>query len=291
MALAFGACATDAVPTVDLSVRSDVADEAHSDSAAPLRVAVAAILSPEGNIESYGAFAEYLAQGLGRPVELVQRRTYGEINTLLASGGADLGFVCTSAYVVGHDDFGLSLLVAPEIGGEVVYRSALIVGEGSGISSMEGLRGAVFAFTDPMSLTGRMYPTSVVESLGETPETFFARTFFTYSHEEAIEAVATGVADGAGVDSLVLDYVLATDPDLPIEIVAESPDFAIPPVVASPLLSAEQRAEISTFLLELHKQGDAAAALAAMGVDRFVEIEDVAYDGARSVMMNSRLGR
>jgi phosphonate transport system substrate-binding protein len=289
--LVFGACTTDPVPNLDLSVRSDIPSPEAGTVVRPLRVAVAAILSPAGNIESYGEFGDYLGDALGRPVELLQRRTYEEINAMLASGEADIGFVCTSAYVVGHDDFGLRLLAAPEIHGETVYRSVLITPAGSGADSMAELRGAVFAFTDPMSLSGRMYPTSVVEALGETPETFFARTFFTYSHEEAIEAVASRVAGGAAVDSLVLDHVLASNPDLPIEIVAASPPFAIPPVVASPLLPAAQVEEIRSLLLGLHQQSEASAALESMGVDRFVVIDDAAYDGVRAVMSRTELGR
>lgn len=291
VSLLVGACTTHTVPTLDLSVRSDITSPASGTVVRPLRVAVAAILSPEGNIDSYGEFADFVANELGRPVELIQRRTYEEINALLASGEVDIGFVCSSAYVIGHDEFGLRLLAAPEIDGETVYRSVLIAPAGSGAGSMADFRGAVFAFTDPMSLSGRMYPTSVVEALGETPETFFSDTFFTYSHEEAIRAVAARVADGAGVDSLVLDHMLAADPALPIEIVAVSPAFAIPPVVASPLLPADQVEEIRALLLRLHDQPEAAAALEAMGVDRFVGIDDSDYSGVRVVMASTGPGR
>lgn len=50
----------------------------------PLRVAVAAIISPKGTVDSYGPLLDYLAEELrNRPVELVQRRTYGEVNNLV----------------------------------------------------------------------------------------------------------------------------------------------------------------------------------------------------------------
>jgi hypothetical protein len=40
----------------------------------PLRLAVAAIISPAGTAASYAELARYLGEKLGRPVELVQRR-------------------------------------------------------------------------------------------------------------------------------------------------------------------------------------------------------------------------
>jgi phosphonate transport system substrate-binding protein len=76
-----------------------------------------------------------------------------------------------------------------------------------------------------------MYPTYVVQQLGSSPEDFFARTFFTYSHDEAIRAVASGVADGAAVDSLVYEYAVARDPSLAekVRVIHRSPDFGIRP--------------------------------------------------------------
>ncbi|MBZ0307192.1 MAG: phosphate/phosphite/phosphonate ABC transporter substrate-binding protein, partial [Anaerolineae bacterium] len=42
----------------------------------PLRISVAAVISPKGTVESYQPLVDYLSQQLNRPVELVQRRTY-----------------------------------------------------------------------------------------------------------------------------------------------------------------------------------------------------------------------
>ena len=283
VAAACGAATTSSVQFVDFRERVDVPAEGFGE-VVPLRMAVAAILSPEGNIESYGALADYLSVKLNRPVEIVQRRTYEEINDLLKSGGVDIGFVCTSAYVKGHDEFGLRLLAAPQMAGETVYYSELIVAADSSAESMADLRGATFAFTDPISTTGRVYPTHLVELLGETPETFFGRIFFTYSHERAIEAVVERVADAAGVDSLVLDFVLTRQPDLPIKVIDRSPAFMIPPAVASPHLVARQAVEIQDLLLSMADDPEAADVLAALGVDRFIEVEDAAYDSVRDLM-------
>lgn len=250
----------------------------------PLRIAVAAILSPEGNIESYGALADYISAKLDRPVEIIQRRTYQEINDLLEAGSVDVGFVCTSAYVRGHDEFGLQLLVAPVIGSETVYYSNLIVPADSDAESMADLRGTTFAFTDPISTTGRVYPTFLVQQLGETPDTFFDSTFFTYSHERAIEAVAEEVADAAGVDSLVLDFVLARYPDLPIRVIDRSPAFMIPPAVASPKLSPRQAVQIQNILLSIADDPAATPVLVALGIERFVMVDDGAYDEVRRLI-------
>lgn len=251
----------------------------------PLRVAIAAVISPRGTIESYQLLLDYMSEKLRRPVELVQRRTYGEINDLVASGEVDVAFVCTGAYVVGKQQGGMELLVAPQVRGAALYYSYLIVPASSPATSLADLRGKVFAFTDPMSTTGRLYPTSLVQAMGETPETFFARTFFTYSHDKAILAVANQVADGAAVDSLVYDFAVSRDPSLgqKVRIIHRSPPFGTPPVVVTPSIRPQLRAELQDLLLSLPDAPEGREALAAIGVDRFVPADDRAYDTVRQL--------
>ena len=255
-------------------------------SAVPLRVAVAAVISPEGTVQSYSPLLQYLEVKLNRPIELIQRRTYLEVNDLIERGEVDVAFVCTSAYVEGHDTFGMELLAAPQVNGGTVYNSVLIVPSTSTAQGMPDMRGKVFAFTDPISLSGRVYPTYLVHELGYTPENFFARTFFTYSHDEAIRAVANGLADGAAVDSLVYEFAVARDPSLAdkVRVIHRSPDFGIPPVVISPFTRPQVKADIQTLLLGMSEDPEAQEALASIGVERFVLIDDGAYDGVRELI-------
>ncbi|MBI3163296.1 MAG: phosphate/phosphite/phosphonate ABC transporter substrate-binding protein [Chloroflexi bacterium] len=254
--------------------------------AVPLRVAVAAVISPKGTVESYSPFLSYLEEKLNRPVELIQRRTYLEVNDLIEHGEVDIAFVCTSAYIQGHDSFGMELLVAPQVDGKTTYNSYLIVPTSSNAQSMKDLRGKVFAFTDPISLSGRVYPTYVLQQLDFTPEEFFARTFYTYSHDEAIRAVASGVADGAAVDSLVFEYAVTRDPSLAekVKVIHRSPDFGIPPVVVSPFTRPQIKDELQSVLLKMADDPTAEDALASIGVERFVLIDDSAYDSVRALM-------
>ncbi|MBP7690600.1 MAG: phosphate/phosphite/phosphonate ABC transporter substrate-binding protein [Anaerolineales bacterium] len=253
----------------------------------PLRVAVAAVISPKGTVESYQPLLDYLGRQLSRPIELVQRRTYAEVNDLVENGAVDLAFVCTSAYVDGHAKFGMELLAAPQVDGAAVYYSVLIVPANSPAQTMADLRGQAFAFTDPMSNTGRNYPTYLVQQLGYTPDTFFARTFYTYSHDDAIRAVADGLAGGAAVDSLVYDFALARDPALGerTRVIHQSPAFGIPPVVVGPAMRPQLKAELQSVLLGMADTADGQQSLQTAGMERFVLIEDSAYDSARSLLV------
>ena len=251
----------------------------------PLRVGIAAVLSPRGSAESYGPLLKYLAKELNRPVEPVQRRTYSEVNDLLRTGEVDLAFVCTSAYILGKREFNMQLLVAPQVNGEKVYRAQLIVPADSPAQSISDLRGILFAFTDPISFTGRMYPTYLLQQMGESPETFFASTIFTYSHDDAIYAVANGVADGASVDALVLDFAIKRDPSLSsrVRVLHTSEPFGIPPVVVGPDIRPQLQAQLQDVLLNLHEDPEGQAALQALDYDRFILIAEEDYNSAIAI--------
>src|SRR5581483_2750033 len=238
-----------------------------------------------GNVESYSDLLNYIGEKIGRPVELVQRQTYAEVNDLVKQGQVDLAFVCTSAYVAGQRDFGMELLVAPQVNGETVYYSLLIVPASSSARSLEDLRGKTFAFTDPLSLTGRVYPTLKVTTLGATPETFFERTFYTYSHDNAIRAVANQVADGANVDSLVYEYFVARDPEIvsKTRVIDRSPAFGIPPVVVNPKLNPQLKTLLREILLQADSDAVGRRILKNLMIDRFVVVPESLYDSARAL--------
>lgn len=274
--------ASDPLPYVDFNQRVPIRQPRRTE-AIPLRVGIAAVLSPQSSAEAYQALIDYLAHRLGRPVEMVQRRDYAAMNMAVARGEVDIAFICTWAYVIGRRESGFSLLAVPVVNGKPTYQSWLIVRADLPIQTMADLRNRTFAFVDPLSNTGYLYPRYLVHQLGETPETFFRRTFFTYGHDRAIHAVAQGLADGAAVDNLVFLFMLEREPELAekVRVIARSPEFGAPPVVAAPLLSPNLRAEIQDILLSAHQDPEGMKALQAIGVERFVAGEDAWYDEVR----------
>jgi len=236
-----------------------------------LRVAIAGVLSPVRTLETYRGLLAYMEQRLGQRVELVQRPTYIEVNRLLREQDVQVGFVCTLAYVLGQREFGLELLAAPLVDGRPEYFSLLIVPAGSPASSLADLRGARFAFTDPLSNSGRLVPTVQLHRLGTTPQQFFSRTVYTYSHDNSILAVADGLMDAAAVDSLVYEGLVRQQPELG------------PPVVAPPGLEQARREALRLLLLDMDQDAAGRAVLAALGVERFVAVPDSIYDGVRQM--------
>ena len=204
---------------------------------------------------------------------------------MLRTGDVDLAFVCTSSYLLGHEQFGLELLVVPQVNGKTTYSAEIIVATKSSISEVADLQGKVFAFTDPTSFSGRIYPAYLLQQMGVVPESFFSRFFFTYSHDKAIYAVAEGQADAASVDSLVLDFALKRDPALmqKIRVIHTSPAFGIPPVVVSPSIRPQLRAVLTEILLNMNLDSDGLIALQVLDYDGFITSSDDNYQSAKEI--------
>ena len=286
--LLLAACARPAYPVVNLRASPQPALTPTSpQTRPPLRIAVAAILSPRTTYHVYENLAAYLEERLGEPVEVTQRATYAETNELIRTRQVDLGFVCTGAYIQGHQEFGMELLAVPEINGERTYRSYIIVPAESPAQRWEDLRGTVFAFTDPLSLSGYLSPLYLLRSAGETPDRFFARTLFTYSHENSVRAVGEKWVDGAAVDSLVYEAMAQETPFYRenIRIIWRSVPYGAPPVVVHPGLDPARKAQLQRILLEMDRDPEGRATLALLGVSRFVLPDDRLYDSAREVVL------
>lgn len=247
--------------------------------AIPLRVAIAAVISPQATFEEYGPLLDYLAEKFERPVQLLQRRTYAETNELLRTGYATLGFICGGAYVHGYREFGMELLVVPEVRGETHYHSDIIVPYDSKADSIVDLRGRKFAFSDPLSNSGYLAPAARLREIGERPERFFSSTNFTYSHDNSIRAVANRLVEGAAVDSLVLDLLFLRDPTYRtrVRIIERLGPYANPPVVVHPDLDQGLKDNLRGLFLKMASDPAGKAALDPLAVDRFVVLDEVAY--------------
>ncbi len=250
---------------------------------APLRIAVAAMISPEETLSVYQELMDYIAAKLGRPVELKQRRTYQEVNDMLGTGKLDAAILCSGPYVYAKRQYGVELLAVPVIHGSPTYRSYIIVPQSSTAASLEELHRKRFAFTDPLSTSGYLYPVYALISRGRQPATFFAKTLFTYSHDNSVEAVAEGVVDGAAVDSLIYDYLQGTNPALVARtrIIHRSPLFGAEPVVAPRSLDSTTRRALQDLFLGLDRDPAGRMILKQLGVERFIPGSDSLYDGIR----------
>jgi phosphonate transport system substrate-binding protein len=253
-----------------------------------LRFSVAAIESPRDTYSAYSRLFERLGNRLGMQIEFVQRRTYREVNDLLASGKLDAALVCTGGYLdlLTRVPGSVEVLAVPRVGGASTFESLVIVPAGGPATRVQDLEGKRFAFTDELSLTGRAYVERYLRDLGREPTGYFGAITYTHSHDRSITAVARGLVDGAAVHSHVFEHAAADDPQLGkrIRVIHRSPPFGMMPVVASTRLRPEERERLRRVLLDLSHDPEGAAALEKLRFDGFAEAVPGLFDSAAAVL-------
>jgi phosphonate transport system substrate-binding protein len=251
-----------------------------------LRVAVAAMISPKETFIHYRELLDYLGRKSGHSVQLIQRRTYDEVNALFPKGEIDLAFICTGPFAASREKLGFEALATPVVRGQPFYQSYLIVPKDSPLQKFEDLRGRVFAFTDPDSNTGAMVPRFWLAQLGETPESFFSKTIFTYSHDNSILAVAKGLVDAAAVDGHQWEYFEHFSPAYTSKtrVIRKSQPFGSPPLVASDRLKDDVRSKIQELMLSMHTDPEGNRILENLLIDRFVAPREEWYEPARAMI-------
>ncbi len=287
LGLAAGCGDNQQYESVSLTKTVESAPIATTPPAEAFRVAVAALVSPQEAFAAYRDLVDYLGIHIGRPSHMVLRNTYAEVNTLLAENQVDVAFVCSGAYVEGNLRGEQRLLVVPVIDNATTYHSYIIVPKTSPAESIADLRGKRFAFTDPLSNTGYRAPIAMLARQGHRPESFFADTIFTHSHDRSIEAVARGIVDGAAVDSLVWDGLQRRRPKLTgaTKVIAISEAFGIPPVVVPAAIDPSLEERLRTIFLAMHEDAEGRSILARIGIDRFATADDSLYDSVRRICL------
>ncbi len=254
--------------------------------AAPLRVAVAPVISPEASLGLYRGLVDYLSDALGREGILLLRSSYSETNALVRLRQCDVAFVCTNAFVQGERDFGMQAIVVPVVGGVTVYRSFLIVPSQSHAASLLDLRGSRFGSGDLLSTTGWLYPAQLLRRQGLDPGRFFSEHVVTGSHDRSVRATARGLVDGAAVDSLVYEHLADAEPDLAArtKVIAKSPEFGMPPMVVHPDIAPKLRTRIVDAMTQMHLDPGGKAVLTSLRIDRFVVPKPESWDAVRKLV-------
>lgn len=259
---------------------------AAQDDRGVVKIGVVSMITPRHTVEYYQDIIDYLSTKLHMPVEMVFRKTYDEMDRMLEKGEVDAAFICSSPYVEDKKKFGAELLVAPQVNGSVMYRSFIIVHKDSDIQNIDDLKGRSFAFTDPKSNSGKLYPTYRLAKNGHTPEKYFGKYIYSYSHNKSVELVAKKIVDGAAVENLIYQYMVKEGSPYveQTRIIEISREFGIPPLVTTPRVSAFLREKMKEIFVNMHEERAGKKILAAMLIDKFVRASDSNYDSVREML-------
>ena len=230
-------------------------------------------------------WGEWMGDKLSHDIHFSQRSKYREIMDLLLNRQLDLAWVCGYPYVT--EKANVRLLAIPLYAGRPKYHSLIITGaDDPEVKQFGDLENRVFAFSDPDSNSGYLYPKyRIQQHFNSTPEQFFARSFFTWSHQNTIEAVAAGLARGGAVDSYVWDQVKRLRPDLVAQtrVIETSPAFGFPPLVTHKNIDDDLFNNLQDYFVNMDQTRNGQQILQSLGLDGFQKGAPELFDSIQAM--------
>ncbi|MGV8947294.1 MAG: phosphate/phosphite/phosphonate ABC transporter substrate-binding protein [Lutibacter sp.] len=254
-----------------------------NDSIQKLKVAVSAIITPQETFIYYRDLFNYISKELNYEIEFKQRKTYEETNDLIENNEVDLAFICSLAYVIAKEKNTAELLAMPLFNGKPFYQAYIIAHKSSGIENFKQFEGKSFAYTDPLSNTGKLYAEKRIKELGFELDNYFNKTMYSNAHDASIQLVAKKIVDGATVDGIIFEYLVKHHPEKVknIKVIEKSEEFGIPPVVVSKNIDPVIKQKLKHIFLNLHNDSIGKQILNKLLIDKFIEGNDANYNSLR----------
>jgi phosphonate transport system substrate-binding protein len=238
------------------------------------------------------AIVRYLSAKLAQPVTFVNESDWPERYRLLDKGQVDMAWICAAPYVRRMDGPtpNIELLAAPvwrgeRYGGMPIYFADVIVRAGSPYSTFDDLRGAVWVYNEPGSLSGFEIIRHRLTEIGAGVD-YFDRVLASGSHLKSLGMVLAGEADVTAIDSVVLEQHMRSLPGLADQIrtVASLGPMPSMPWVVGLHVTEALRVQLRRLLVNLHLTAQGKALLAGTPLQGFAASSDSDYDPIRSIL-------
>jgi phosphate/phosphite/phosphonate ABC transporter binding protein len=183
------------------------------------------VLSEAEMKEEFQPLMDYLTKSTGIEVTLYIAKSYGDLRDQMEAGKVDIGSFSPFAYVDAMTGGKIKIIAQSILDYSAFYKGLIITRKDSGITGLADLKGKRFAFVDPKSASGYVYPRAMLIEKGFDPDKFFKETIFSGGHDKVILAVLEGkveagaiydgalaIAKGKGLKTEDLTTITSTDP-------------------------------------------------------------------------------
>jgi len=154
---------------------------------------------------------DMLSAALGMPVKPFVAADYNGVIEALRSKRLDVAYLGPFSYVLGATIAPIEAFAVAETkkAGRTFYHSQVIAHKDSGIKTVADLKGKTFAFVDPSSTSGHLFPKAGLMKAGFDTEKDFGRVIFSGSHDSSAIAVQNKKVDAAAIADRILDAAIA----------------------------------------------------------------------------------
>lgn len=243
----------------------------------------------------------YLSEKTGLKINFFATTSYAAAVEAMIADFADVAMLGPKIYLVAREK---TTKIVPIVGTGrppnhflkepcACYHGRLITKKGGKFATIESLKGAVLALTDPGSTSGNALPRALFpDEIGGTAlDDYFGRIFYAGSHDAAAKAVFNGKADAAFVSENALSRAIDRGA---LKFGTYNHLWISPEVVSNPIvvntntLSPELIAKIKSVLMGMVNDEAGRAALKTVKMAAMPELTDKAFDPLRKILAKKK---
>lgn len=233
---------------------------------------------------------EILQKKLGMEVQPFVATDYTGVVEALRANKLDIAFLTPASYVLAKNEANVQVILKSQRRGSPYYYAAIITRADSGIGSLRDLRNRTFAFGDPLSTSGHIFPRKMFHESGIDPIRDLKKIIYSGGHDATVLAVLNGKVDAGatfanfpdGKDAAWMQYLKDPAEQKLIRAIAYSEPIPADNLVINSNLDPQIAKKIEEIFLELSQDAEGRKMLRELyQIDGFVPATDRDYDSIR----------
>ena len=224
----------------------------------------------------------------GYEIESHVATNYAAMIESMGTGNTHMGWLATVQYVVAHDKYDVEGLLSSIRYGSPTYKGQIIVHVDSDIEDIADLEGKTFAYSNPLSTSGFIYPMALLVKEGYDYKTFFSEIkSIDGSHDATVLAVYNKEIDcGATFDDardIVEDKFL--DVKEKVKVIAYTDEIPYDTISIIEDIPDEMKEKIKKALLEIVETEEGLLAVNELYRHTgYIPTDDSVYDPIRKAL-------
>ena len=250
----------------------------------PIKMGIVPFIETQQMVQNMQPFLALLEKETGYKYTFDAPTSYAVLIEGMGADRVDVGWYGPLAYVLANQKYGAQVIaVSVNSQNATSYRSEILVRADSPIKTVADLKGKKFAWVDPASASGYLYPRALIAQVGD-PDTFFSQQIFAGGHDKAVIALYNEQVDGAATYEGARQTVEKTLPDVmqKTRVIATSANIPNDNVAVRKGLPPEVVQRLRDGLLKVTSTEDGKIALKkAIGTNGLAPAKDSDYDPVR----------
>ena len=237
----------------------------------------------------YGDIGKLIGKQIGCPVQVYITTSYNAEIEAMRAGKLELGEFGPLGYVLAHQvaDAQAIATFADKNGKPSTYTASVVTWPGSGIKTLKGVAGHTFAYSDPDSTSGHLFPAYALKQAGIDPS-HGVKAFYAGSHTASYEAILHHKVQAGEMNSQQIELAKLQNDYDPKNFVTlwQSRPIPIDPIAIYGKLSPPLKTKLTAAMQHLDLADLPAADLKIIGADggRLVPQNNQAYNIIRNLV-------